>query len=120
MKLTWKFHYVNEGQLEPDKHNRWACVCYGFLDIDKSLPQYKKFKKLYPKYMPIRLVTILRKGAMGREQDIGYLFSCIIPSFRLANLGFKQIELGSNNLEDLQKQVEKELRMIHKCFKYCK
>ena len=31
--FMWKYRYVNEGQLEPDEHGRWAIDCYMFFQL---------------------------------------------------------------------------------------
>ena len=57
-KFEWRYRYVNDGQLEPDEHGRWAIDCYMFVHIDKALDR----KQTKIKQKPLTRVACPRKG----------------------------------------------------------
>lgn len=123
MKFTWKYKYVPEGQLEPDERGRWAIDCYIHVKIDKALPNYINFKKLYGAYMPVLVATMHQKGTEnGVVPSMVDKFCVMMPSLDDAgNTGLStQTFYYSNDIEKLKKKVEDRFLYIQNIFKYTK
>jgi hypothetical protein len=107
MKFDWKYEYVPEGQLEPDKHGRWAISCYIYVHIDKALPQYDWCKDLYGgrQHMPVRVATMTKKGTKnGVVPSLINEFCVCMPSFwEAGNLGMSNSHFFyANDIDELK------------------
>lgn len=124
MKFEWKYRYVPEGQIEPDKHNRWGIDCYIFVNIDKSAPEYKYLNDLgFKKYMPVKIATITKKNCLpDRCPSLIHNFCVEIPSFwAMGTIGLSNSRyLYSNDIEELKQLTEKEFTNFCNVLKYCK
>jgi hypothetical protein len=121
-KFLWKYRYVEEGQLNPDEHNRWAIDCYMLVHIKKALPKYDWVKEMIGKaYMPVRVATMVQKGS-GFVPSTVHNFCVTMPTFEDAgNIGFShQRNFFSNDIEELKRVVEKEFNHIRTVFRYCR
>ena len=122
--FMWKYRYVNEGQLKPDKHGRWAIDCYMFVHIDKALPKYDWCKEMLgKKHLPVRVATMCQKGStIGGVPSTVHKFCVTMPTFEDAgNTGFStQRNFFSNDIEELKAIVEKEFEHLRTVFRYCR
>ena len=66
IKFTWSYRYVEDGQLKPDNHRRWALDCYVHVNVRKALKHYQSFFpiKQRKKIIPIKIATICQKGCL--------------------------------------------------------
>ena len=121
MKFDWKYRYVSEGQIEPDKHGRWAIDCYIFVHIDKSIPKYAWCKKLFKKYMPVRVAIMFQKETVnGVVPSLINKYCVCMPSFEDAGIGMSQQRyFYSNDIEELKRVVEDQFIQIQSVFKNC-
>ena len=123
MKFIWKYRYVPEGQLEPDKHGRWAIDCYVYVHIDKALPEYEWCKELFDrKHMPIRIATMHQKDTSpGVVPSMVHRFCVNCPSFDDAgNRGLTMSFFYSNDIDDLKRKVEAQFEKVQRVFRYCR
>ncbi len=122
MKFNWEYKYVEEGQLEPDKHGRWAITCRILAHIDNSIPEYDWSKDAFGGYLPVKIAIILQKGTSnGNVASTIHKYCACIPSFWDAgNTGFSNHCFYSNDIEELKKVVEREFEKIQSVFKNCK
>ena len=122
-KFKWQYRYVDEGQLDPDEHGRWAIDCYVFVDIDKALPKYKWYKDASgQKHLPVRIATMCQKGCSpDNVPSLINRFCVTIPSFEDAgNTGLStQRNFFSNDIEELKKIVETEFERLRTVFEHC-
>lgn len=123
-KFVWNYRYVPNGQLEPDKHGRWAIDCYMFVHIEKALPKYKFVKEMTGKaYMPVRVATMFQKGStIGSVPSVIHKFCVTCPSFEDAgNTGFsRERNFFSNDIEELKRIVEEQFEHLRTVFRYCR
>ena len=123
-KFEWRYRYVNDGQLEPDEHGRWAIDCYMFVHIDKALPKYKWCKEMLgKKHLPVRVATMCQKGCTpDNVPSLIHKFCVTMPTFEDAgNIGFStQRNFFSNDIEELKAIVEKEFEHLRTVFRYCR
>ena len=123
-KFRWSYRYVPDGQLEPDKHGRWAIDCYMYVHIEKALPKYKWVKEMGGKaYMPVRVATMFQKGStVGGVPSVIHKFCVTCPTFEDAgNTGFAtQRNFFSNDIEELQRIVEEQFEHLRTVFRYCR
>jgi hypothetical protein len=111
MKIHWRYQYVPEGQLEPDKHGRWQVVGEMFVDTNKVYPDWEYGKSLFKDgTLPIIIAHIMRLDD-GR-------FCSQIPSLKYVNAGLGSVNFTSDNLEDLKKNIENEYALLANAFKY--
>jgi hypothetical protein len=125
-KFDWKYRYVEDGQIEPDEHGRWAIDCYMFIHIDKALPKYKWCKGLFKsdkQYLPVRVATMFQKEAVnGAVPSIVNKYCVCMPTFEDAgNIGMStQRYFYSNDIEELKAIVEEQFEHIRTVFKHCR
>ena len=122
MKFSWSFRYVPEGQIEPDKKNRWRLDCYMYVNIDKDLPEFHNFKELIDSnYIPFKIGSIVQKGCLNSiVPSINDKFCATIISFDYcANLGLINKNFFSNDIDDLKKQVENQFIKTKNIFTNC-
>lgn len=123
MKFEWKYRYVPEGQIEPDKHGRWAIDCYMFANIPKSLPKYHWCEESIGEYIGVRIATMMQKDTTpGICPSLMHKFCVICPSFEDAgNTGMStQRYYYANDIEELKTIVEEQFILIQKVFQNCK
>ncbi len=125
MKFEWKYRYVNEGQLEPDKHGRWAIECFIYAHIDKSLPEQSCWNELHDGYYPVCVARISLKKVENDLESVtaGHIrrYESCVPSFKFPNTGMSnEVYHYSDNIEELKKIVEKEFERTKSVFINCK
>lgn len=124
MKFEWKFDYVPEGQMEPDKFNRWAVICYMFVSIEKALPQYKGLKGMYEDdFMPVAIAYIFQKGTdNGHVPSLLHKFCACIPTFDECGNGGMSTEryFYADDLQELKTIVEQQFTKTQNVFLNCK
>lgn len=115
MKISWRYHYVEEGDNEPDEKGRWEIKMFIYGHIDKSLPERATFKPLFGKFIPIHFASIeqVDKEMLDRFPEFNKYY-VRLPS--VANLDYFFKTISSNNLEELKQDAEKEVRRFHKIF----
>lgn len=120
MKFEWKYRYVPEGQLEPDKHGRWAIDCFVFVDIAALPEKYAWLKGTFERdYVPVRVAIMEQKGS-GDVPSTIHRFACCIPSFEHAGTGMSnQHYFYSNDIEELKKIVEDQFLLMQNVFVNC-
>lgn len=75
MKIKFDFQYVPDGQMEPDKYNRWAVAVYIYVPKN-ILPQYKFLPEI-----PICVAIIHQRGMSNMSIHHHYKFQSQILSF---------------------------------------
>ncbi len=124
IKFEWRYQYVAEGEINPDKYGRWAIYCYMFIHIDKALPKYKSYKGLLANnknYLPVRVATISQKETSNDfPNSLASKYYVQMPTFDNAgNGGMAYQHFYSNDIEELKQIVEKQFEQIRNVFKYC-
>lgn len=122
VKFTWSYRYVEDGQLKPDNHRRWAIDCYVHVNVKKALKHYQSFFpiKQRRKIIPIKIATICQKGCLPDSRPLLVdRFYVSMPTFKeSANIGFsKNYNFSSDDIEELKKIVEDNYSEIITVFK---
>jgi hypothetical protein len=126
MKIEWHFRYVPEGQMEPDKQDRWAIDGFIHVHVKKGLPEKWHwlpfgFKK---NYHPVKVCVISQSGTRGTPKGAfrkgAFRFTCDVPYLMDPQAGFSVTRcLYSNDLEDLKRQIEQRFEEIRMGFLHC-
>ncbi len=115
MKIKWIWHFVKEGVIEPDPHNRWMVV--GHLQVKTSfLTEYK----WYGEVLPVPVAWIFQKGcAPGAVPSVKHRFGCMFSHIHPGgeNEGITQGYIYSDDINELQKMAEEQLEHVANCFK---
>ena len=120
MKIHWSFQYVPEGQMEPDKHGRWAVYGYVDVHVKKGLPEKWDWLSQPGAYHPVQCCVINQSGTRGNP-NMNSRFFCSVSSIMNPESGFSSTrEMFSDDLEDLKRQVEERFEEMRVAFKYCK
>lgn len=117
-KYKWSQRYVTDGDLNPDFHRRWARDCFILVPFT-TLPEYKQFKLIYPKGMPIRIATMLQRGCLPQDAAAfgADRFWVTMPRVHeLANLGLTIGNVYGNDIFELQKEVEQRFDKLQLIF----
>ena len=106
MEFRWENKYSNT--LEPDNHNRWARNCYCTLSLENFKDDDARFIDYFEdNKKTVLMATIVQKGTEnGSVPSLIHKYCCNIPSFKIIGTGFSDVNLFSNDIEDLKKQVE--------------
>jgi hypothetical protein len=122
MTIEWRNKYVDDGQIEPDKFNRWLRV--GYVKVSKAA-----LSGLYPEQMledffkdeiPVAIACIHQKGTLpGSVPSLIDKFCACIPQVKeCLNGGLSlQVNVFGNTIEEVEKQVEKHYSDIETFFK---
>lgn len=116
--FKWSYRYVPEGQLEPDKFQRWAIDCYVYVHRD-SLTRYND-SLLSQEYLPVRVATMKQKDCYPEGvPSLVHRFCVSFPTFdECLNTGFvHHRNFFSNDIEELKEMVENELTYMVSIFK---
>ena len=123
IKFHWKYAYVKEGELQPDKYGRWRIDCYILTSVD-NFPERPHLKDWYSDgFVPILVASIYQKGAIiGNVPSLIHRFASSVPSFvDSPNIGMsRESWLYSNDLEELKRMVENEFNLMREVFLTCK
>lgn len=119
MKISWRYHYVEEGDNEPDERGRWLIKMFIYGHIDKSLPEAATFKPLFGKYIPICFGTIQQvdKDKLSEYPELNRYY-IRLPSVGVSDLDFFIKTLSSNDVEELKQDAEKEVRRFQSILMY--
>ncbi len=115
MKFEWKYRYVPDGQLEPDKQNRWAVNGFIWADIKKSLPDFMfLIDSSKEGCLPVKVATIFQRGCViGDVPSVLHQFGCVVPSlYDACGVGLVKKYYYGNTVEEVQKQVEEALNTV--------
>lgn len=121
MKITFSYHYVNDGDLNPDKLGRWRIDVYMQADIKKDVAACDGYLGKN-KFMHIRLASICQKGCTnGRFPNSSERFYIEMPTFDDAtNFGMTIQCFKSDDIEVLKKIVRKQFNKVESFFINCK
>jgi hypothetical protein len=120
MRFEWRYHYVPEGQLEPDKFNRWRMDCYMIVPTSILPAGYGSIKDMIGDEARICIAYMFQKGCIpGNVPSTVDRFCVPMPTFvEPLNFGFShQYNFFSNDIEELKSKVEANFKEIHNYFK---
>lgn len=121
MKFVWRYRYVQDGQLEPDEHNRWAIDCYMLVHVEKALPQYKWAVEMTgKKYQQMRVATMVQKGTLPGDvpsTEHRFCVTCLTTD-DAGNSGLTMRNFFSNDVEELKQEVEAQFEKLKLFFRY--
>jgi hypothetical protein len=116
MKIEWKFRYTEEGDMNPDKHGRWAVVGYIWVDAEKATPEMGSIGELYNRdgKVPYIIAWINKDGTNEKP------FTCTMGSSTGMGAGGYswQTRYTSRNLKSMQNKITRELNRLQRIFKY--